>query len=79
MTIHKMEKDTLALAVACMTMFAMEQKEENNEKNDKIIHKIRQLEKDIADNFPSISAPVSELYENRQKDSQTEKGQSEEI
>lgn len=26
MTIHKMEKDTLALAVACMTMFAMNRK-----------------------------------------------------
>lgn len=74
----KMEKETLALAFACMSMFARDQKNENDSENNKTMCNLHKLTKDITDRFPSISIPTSELY--KQERTQKEyNNQSEEI
>lgn len=73
----KMEKETLALAFACMSMFAMDQKNENDSENNKTMCNLHKLTKDITDKFPSISIPISELC--KQEEIQKEHNQSEEI
>lgn len=73
----KMEKETLALAFTCMSMFATEHNDDNDSKNDSTMHNLQKLTKDITERFPSISMPVSELY--KQEEIQKEHNQSEEI
>lgn len=74
---NKMEKETLALALACMSMFAGEYKDENDSENSKTIHNLDKIRKDIADSFPSISMPVSELSIQNRKEIQ--KDQTEDV
>jgi hypothetical protein len=72
-----MEKETLALAFTCMSMFATEHNVDNDSKNDNTMRNLQKLTKDITDRFPSISMPVSELY--KQEEIQKGHNQSEEI
>lgn len=65
---NKMEKRILALAFACMSMFAREQKDENDSESSKAIRDLHKIGKDITDNFPSIFRPASELNVENPKD-----------
>lgn len=66
-----MENKPLAMALACMTMFAMNYDSKNcNDKNrSNNIPKLRKIYKDIADSFPSLSLPSSDDIEHTLEES----------
>lgn len=68
-----MENKKLALASACMTMFASEPKGENESRSEKDISEFNKLKKEIAENFPFLFEPISELYNHDRKEEQKEK------
>ena len=65
-----MEKKSIAVALACMTMFAMDHDSEDTNDKSKATCDLRNVYKDIAENFPSIVPSALNDHENSSEEVQ---------